>query len=73
MGSEAAISLLLSPVGAFAQNTILMERSIENSAPDEGTHLTPLGVGFLGGSFDLFDIGESVSCALEALAEDENT
>ena len=50
-----------------------VEVAIENLAPDEGTHLTPLWVGFHDGSFDLFNAGEAVSAALESLAEDGST
>ncbi|MEM8506002.1 MAG: spondin domain-containing protein [Cyanobacteria bacterium P01_D01_bin.1] len=46
--------------------------SIENLAPDAGTNLTPLWVGFHNGEFDLYDRGEPVSVGLERLAEDGN-
>ena len=46
--------------------------SIENLAPDAGTNLTPLWVGFHDGEFDLYNRGEAVSTGLERLAEDGN-
>ena len=46
--------------------------SIENLAPDAGTNLTPLWVGFHNGEFDLYNRGEAVSVGLERLAEDGN-
>jgi hypothetical protein len=46
---------------------------IENLAPDNGTYLTPVWVGFHDGSFDLHDLGAPASMELERLAEDGNT
>ncbi len=69
----AAISLLLLPAIGLAQDTILVNVSIENLAPDQGTHLTPFWIGFHDGNFDVFSAGESSSGALESLAEDGNT
>ncbi len=44
--------------------------TIDNAAPDAGTNLTPLWVGFHNGEFDTYDRGRSVSPGLESLAED---
>ena len=44
--------------------------SIENLAPDSGTALTPLWVGFHNGSFDTYNRGEAATPGLERLAED---
>lgn len=46
---------------------------IENLAPANGTYLTPVWVGFHNGGFDIFDLGQPASAALEALAEDGMT
>ena len=46
--------------------------SIENLAPENGTNLTPLWVGFHNGEFDTYDRGEAVTPGLERLAEDGN-
>lgn len=46
--------------------------TFKNKAPENGTYLTPVWVGFHNGSFDLFTAGESASTALERLAEDGN-
>lgn len=46
--------------------------SIENLAPENGTSLTPLWVGFHNGEFDTYDRGEAATPGLERLAEDGN-
>jgi len=46
---------------------------VENLAPENGTWITPVWVGFHDGSFDLYDPGAPASMALERLAEDGNT
>ena len=46
--------------------------SIENLAPENGTNLTPLWVGFHNGEFDTYDRGAAVTTGLERLAEDGN-
>ena len=69
------------PVGIMAFGLLLnssvnattIKVTIENLAPEAGTHLTPVWIGFHDGSFDLFDEGETVSEALESLAEDGDT
>jgi hypothetical protein len=45
---------------------------IENRAPDNGTWLTPIWVGFHDGSFDTYDMNLPASEAVERLAEDGN-
>ena len=44
--------------------------TIENLAPEGGTFITPVWVGFHNGKFDTFDRGTPVSPGLESLAED---
>lgn len=44
--------------------------TVENLAPDNGTLLTPLWVGFHDGTFDTYDRGRPASAGLESLAED---
>lgn len=46
--------------------------SIENIAPDNGTALTPLWVGFHNGGFDTIDLGRPASEGVERIAEDGN-
>ncbi|MEO0686665.1 MAG: spondin domain-containing protein, partial [Cyanobacteria bacterium J06649_11] len=47
--------------------------TVENLAPENGTLLTPLWVGFHDGSFDTYDRGRPASAGLESLAEDGST
>ena len=47
--------------------------TIENLAPENGTFITPVWVGFHNGEFDTYDRGRPVSPGLESLAEDGNT
>lgn len=47
--------------------------SIENLAPESGTFLTPVWVGFHNGEFDTYDRGRPASPGLESLAEDGAT
>ena len=44
--------------------------TIENLAPEQGTFLTPVWVGFHNGNFDTYDRGRPVSPGLESIAED---
>ena len=44
--------------------------TVENLAPNNGTLLTPIWVGFHDGTFNLYDAGAPASAALEHLAED---
>lgn len=46
--------------------------SIENLAPQSGTNLTPVWVGFHNGGFDTYDRNAPASPGLERLAEDGN-
>lgn len=46
--------------------------TVDNAAPDAGTNLTPVWVGFHNGGFDTYDRGEAASPGLERLAEDGN-
>ncbi|MCW5700895.1 MAG: spondin domain-containing protein [Rhodospirillales bacterium] len=45
---------------------------VENLAPPNGTLITPVGVFFHDGSFDIGNIGQAASPALERLVEDGN-
>ena len=47
--------------------------TIDNAAPQAGTNLTPLWVGFHNGEFDTYDRGRPVSPGLESIAEDGDT
>ena len=47
--------------------------TIENLAPENGTFITPVWVGFHNGGFDTYDLGRPVSPGLESLAEDGAT
>ncbi|MGD1920601.1 MAG: spondin domain-containing protein [Pleurocapsa sp.] len=47
--------------------------TIENLAPENGTFITPVWVGFHNGGFDTYDRGRPVSPGLESLAEDGDT
>ncbi|MEO0517756.1 MAG: spondin domain-containing protein [Cyanobacteria bacterium P01_A01_bin.116] len=58
--------LRLQDTSTDAQITV----SIENLAPDKGTTLTPLWVGFHNGEFDTYDRGVAATPGLESLAED---
>jgi hypothetical protein len=44
--------------------------TIENLAPEQGTFLTPVWVGFHNGNFDIYDRGRPASPGLERIAED---
>ncbi|WP_299490735.1 spondin domain-containing protein, partial [Acaryochloris sp. IP29b_bin.137] len=44
--------------------------TIESLAPNAGTFLTPIWVGFHNGEFDIYDLGEAATPSLERLAED---
>ena len=43
---------------------------VENFGPTGGFFLTPVWYGLHDGSFDLFNVGEAASSALEMIAED---
>lgn len=51
----------------------LINVSVENLAPPGGTILTPLWFGFHDGGFDIYNLNDPASPALERLAEDGNT
>lgn len=54
------------------ENSVNVMVTIENLAPDNGTYLTPLWVGFHDGSFDSYDPDAAASAGLERIAEDGN-
>lgn len=47
--------------------------TVENLTPSGGLYFTPVWVGFHDGNFDTFNVGESASPSLEALAEEGNS
>ena len=47
--------------------------TIQNLAPEGGTFLTPVWVGFHNGEFDTYDRGRPASTGLESIAEDGDT
>ena len=51
-------------------NTQQVLVSIENIAPENGTALTPLWVGFHNGGYDTIDLGRPASEGVERIAED---
>ncbi len=53
-------------------NTQKLSVSIENRAPQSGTNITPVWVGFHNGGFDTYDRNTAASPGLERLAEDGN-
>ena len=53
--------------------TVNVTVKVESLAPENGTYLTPVWVGFHDGSFELFKVGVGASAGLERLAEDGNT
>ena len=53
--------------------TVNVTVKIESLAPENGTYLTPVWVGFHDGNFDLFEVGIGASDGLQRLAEDGNT
>jgi hypothetical protein len=57
---------------ATVRATVGVRVIIENRAPDNGTWLTPVWVGFHNGGFDTYDMNLPASEALERLAEDGN-
>ena len=53
--------------------TVNVTVEVENLAPENGTYLTPVWIGFHDGNFDFIEIGSSASEGLQRLAEDGNT
>ena len=66
-------ALFLATVAAGPTTAVEVRVTIENLAPENGTYLTPLWVGFHDGTFDLYDLGAPASVGLERLAEDGDT
>jgi Ca2+-binding RTX toxin-like protein len=56
----------------MAQGDVRVHVFVENLAPDQGTFLTPVWVGFHDGGFDTYDRGRPVSLGVERIAEDGN-
>jgi hypothetical protein len=67
--SACAVMFLFTGAAAAAEIRV----TIRNLAPQNGTYLTPVWVGFHNGAFDTFDSGLAASIALERLAEDGDT
>ncbi len=55
---------------ALTAQAVEVKVTVENLAPTGGVFNTPVWVGFHNGSFDLYEMGEPASMALERLAED---
>lgn len=68
----AVVAALTIPSPATAE-FIQVEVTVRNLAATGGTHLTPVWVAFQNGGFDLFNVGEAASGALERIAEDGTT
>ncbi|NEP15968.1 MAG: PEP-CTERM sorting domain-containing protein [Leptolyngbya sp. SIO4C1] len=72
-----AASLTIGAVAALANQAAAatLRVTIDNLAPDNGTFLTPVWVGFHDGSFDIYDRDASLDLfpGSEALVEDGNT
>ncbi|NEP30711.1 MULTISPECIES: spondin domain-containing protein [unclassified Moorena] len=58
---------------ASTANAVTLKVTVENLTPENGGVVTPVWFGFHDGSFDSFNIGESASSGIEALAEDAIT
>lgn len=67
------LAAALTAMALSANATTLIRVTVRNTAPANGTFLTPVWVGFHNGTFDLYDPGSSVSAALERVAEDGDT
>ncbi|GAB4457197.1 MAG: spondin domain-containing protein [Armatimonadaceae bacterium] len=63
----AAVALISVAASAQAQTYRV---TVENLAPANGTFLTPVWFGFNNGTFDIYNMGEAASEALERIAED---
>ncbi len=65
------VAVLLFAVAAPA-SAVNVNVTVENLSCDDGLFLTPVWVGFHGGAFNLYDLGQPASPGLERLAEDGN-
>ncbi len=63
---DASVAVDESELGS----TITLEITIENLAPERGIGIAQTWYGFHDGSFDLYNVGEEASLALEILSED---
>ncbi len=72
LAASAVIALGMT-VGQSAVASQLVEVTITNIAPTDGTAITPVWVGFHDGSFDSYNGGLTSQPGLERLAEDGNT
>ncbi len=66
-------AVLIPPAEDQEEDLYEVTVKIENLAPMAGNFLTPVWVGFHDGTFDMYNLGEAASPALERLAEDGNT
>ncbi len=71
--SPALAGTVLTLLPALHADAFDVRVTIESLAPNGGTLLTPVWVGFHDGTFDLYDRGAPASAALERLAEDGTT
>ncbi len=58
---------------AYQAEATQVRVTVTNLAPQNGTNLTPVWLGFHDGGFDLYDMGVSAPTFLESAAEDGNT
>lgn len=71
---DFSLTLLILGMGLTQQAQATQVRvTVTNLAPQNGTNLTPVWLGFHDGDFDLYDMGVSAPSFLEASAEDGNT
>ena len=70
---KIAFSTILSSLAVVTStvvNAATIQVTVESLAPENGTFLTPVWTGFHDGNFDIYNLGETATPALESLAED---
>ncbi len=67
--ASAALFWMIAPALA---SPMTVEITVTNLAPTGGVHVTPVWVGFHDGTFDIYNLGDPASSALERIAEDGN-
>ena len=71
--SALALSLIAGIWSVAPAAAVEVKVTIENMAPENGTFLTPVWVGFHDGTFDSYDRGAPLRGTVERLVEDGNT
>ena len=69
----SGFALIGAAVAPAQAGTTTLRVRVENLAPQNGTFITPVWVGFHTGMFDIYDLGAAASSALERIAEDGDT